>query len=44
MKFKVYMSKPTISIALVTGGERVDPRKQEAELARSQIVVATTSG
>ena len=44
MKFKAYMNKPALSIALVTGGQHVDPRKQEAELMRSQIVVATTSG
>lgn len=44
MKFKAYMNKPALSIALVTGDQHVDPRKQEAELMRSQIVVATTSG
>ena len=44
MKFKAYMNKPALSIALVTGGQHVDPRKQEAELMRSQIGVATTSG
>ena len=42
-RFKTYMTKPELRIALVVGGERVDYRKQALELQRAHIVVATTS-
>ena len=42
-RFKTYMTKPELRIALVIGGERTDYRKQALELQRAHIVVATTS-